>query len=197
VRLDSGDVGALARSVRAVLDAAGCEGVTIFASGGLDERDIAALLAGGAPIDGFGIGSKLGTVADSPFLDMAYKLVDFDGRPVLKLSPTKETWPGAKQVWRLTANGELARDVVGLAGEDGPEGGEPLLVAVMENGARVRQDSLSSARARCEAQRSALPERHRRLDAEAYEVERTRALAELADTAAAAARSGHGLPPLQ
>ena len=178
-----------------MLDTAGCEGVTIFASGGLDERDIAALLASGAPIDGFGIGSKLGTVADSPFLDIAYKLVDFDGRPTLKLSPTKATWPGSKQVWRLTANGELARDVLGLAGEDGPEGGEPLLVPVLQRGARVWQDSLEGARERCAAQRSSLPERLRGLDAGAFEVERSRALTELTEAAAAEARSRHGLPP--
>jgi nicotinate phosphoribosyltransferase len=195
VRLDSGDVGALAGSVRSVLDGAGCERVTIFASGGLDERDIAALLAGGASIDGFGIGSKLGTVADSPFLDMAYKLVEFDGRPVLKLSPTKETWPGAKQVWRLTTDGAFTLDVVGLAGEDGPEGGEPLLVPVLEGGSRIWHDSLDRARARCETQRCSLPEQVRRLDAEAYDVSRSRALAELAEAAAAEARSRHGLEP--
>ena len=195
VRLDSGDLGALAHGVRSVLDGAGCEGVTIFASGGLDERDIAALLASGAPIDGFGIGSKLGTVADSPFLDIAYKLVDFDGRPTLKLSPTKATWPGSKQVWRLTANGRLARDVLGLAGENGPEGGEPLLVPALQRGARVWQDSLERARERCAAQRSSLPERLRGLDAGAFEVERSRALSELTEATAAEARGRHGLPP--
>jgi nicotinate phosphoribosyltransferase len=194
VRLDSGDLGPLARSVRSVLDTAACESVRIFASGGLDERDIAALLAGGAPIDGFGIGSKLGTVVDSPFLDIAYKLVDFDGRPVLKLSPTKATWPGSKQVWRVTANGEPARDVLGLAGEDGPEGGEPLLVPVLQRGGRVWQDSLEGARERCAAQRSSLPERCRRVDAAALEVERSRALTELTEAAMAEARRRHGLP---
>jgi nicotinate phosphoribosyltransferase len=181
--------------VRSVLDGAGCQGVTIFASGGLDERDVEALLGAGAPIDGFGIGSKLGTVADSPYLDMAYKLVAFDGRPTLKLSPTKVTWPGSKQVWRLDANGGFALDVVGLAGEDEPEGGEPLLVAAMEHGARVRRDSLEGARTRCAAQRSSLPERHRRLQAETYEVERSRALAELTEATAAEARRRHGLAP--
>jgi nicotinate phosphoribosyltransferase len=188
VRLDSGDLSVLAREVRAVLDAARCEAVTIFASGGLDELDVAELLAAGVPIDGFGIGSRLGTVADSPYLDMAYKLVAFDGRPTLKLSPTKATWPGSKQVWRMTANGELAFDVVGLAGEEEPEGGEPLLVPVMERGQRVWQDSLEGARRRCAEQRATLPERCRRLDAGAYEVERSRPLAELTETTAAEAR---------
>jgi len=191
VRLDSGDLASLAREVRAVLDAAGCETVTIFASGGLDEVCVAELVAAGAPIDGFGIGSRLGTAADSPYLDMAYKLVAFDGRPTLKLSPTKATWPGSKQVWRLSAGGELAFDVVGLANEDDPEGGEPLLVEVMRRGERVFRDSLEGARRRCADQRAALPERCRRLDACACEVERSRALAELTEATAAEARRRH------
>jgi nicotinate phosphoribosyltransferase len=195
VRLDSGDLDSLSRSVRSALDAAGCPAVTIFASGGLDESDVESLLGAGAPIDGFGIGSKLGTVADSPFLDMAYKLVAFDGRPTLKLSPTKVTWPGSKQVWRLDADGGFGFDVVGLEGEDGPEGGEPLLVVAMERGVRARQGSLEAARRRCEAQRSSLPGRHRRLDAAAYEVERSRALVELTEATAAEARRRHGLGP--
>jgi nicotinate phosphoribosyltransferase len=193
VRLDSGDLAALSHQVRAVLDEAGCESVTIFASGGLDERDIAVLLGAGVPIDGFGIGAKLGTVADSPSTDMAYKLASYDGRPTVKLSPGKANLPGPKQVWRLTDGGAFALDVIGLAGEDEPEGGEPLLLPVMRHGTRVWQGSLEAARKRCAAQRSALPERHRLLDAEPYDVERSRALAELADRAAAEARRRHGL----
>ncbi len=93
VRLDSGDLLELSRSVRRVLDEADLADVTILASGNLDEREIARLLAEGAPIDGFGVGSRLGVSADSPFLDAAYKLVAFDGRPVLKLSAGKATLP--------------------------------------------------------------------------------------------------------
>ena len=135
VRLDSGDLGALAREARAILDEADLGDATVFASGGLDEHDVARLLAN-APIDGFGIGSRLGTAADSPYLDMAYKLVEFDGRPVMKLSATKATLPGAKQVWRLPAGDEIALDVLGLELEEPPEGGDPLLVQVMEGGQR-------------------------------------------------------------
>ena len=114
-----------------MLDEAGLRDAIVFASGGMDERDIEGLLAAGAPIDGFGVGSRLGTVADSPYLDMAYKLVAFDGRPTLKLSGSTAMWPGAKQIWRVAAEGAYARDVLGLAGEDGPQGGEPMLVEVM------------------------------------------------------------------
>jgi nicotinate phosphoribosyltransferase len=195
VRLDSGDLARLAPEVRAVLDEAGLEDAILFATGGLDERDIATLLAGGAPIDGFGVGSRLGTVADSPYLDMAYKLVVLDGRPTLKLSVTKATSPGAKQVWRLMADGRYALDVVGLHGEDEPEGGEPLLVEVMERGQRCFVDSLTGARQRCAAQRALLPDQHRSLDAERYEVEATRALVELRQAAALDARRRHGLEP--
>jgi nicotinate phosphoribosyltransferase len=195
VRLDSGELEQLASEVRAVLDEAELEDAIVFATGGLDERDIGALLEAGVPIDAFGIGSRLGTAADSPYLDMAYKLVVFDGRPTLKLSATKATAPGAKQVWRLTAEGSYAMDVVGLEGEDEPEGGEPLLIEVMDRGQRSFVDSLAAARERCAAQRALLPERHRLLDAERYDVEASRALLELRDDAARDARRRHGLTP--
>jgi len=194
VRLDSGDLARLARDVRAVLDEAGLGDAIVFASGGMDERDIERLLAAGAPIDGFGIGSRLGTVADSPYLDMAYKLVAFDGRPTLKLSGSTAMWPGAKQVWRVAAEGAYARDVLGLAGEDGPQGGEPMLVEVMRDGERVALGSLGDARARCAAQRAQLPARHRGLDAERYDVELTAGLAELRRQAVAEALLHHGSP---
>jgi nicotinate phosphoribosyltransferase len=194
VRLDSGDLLELARAARAILDEAGLRETTVFASGGLDEHDVAALLEAGAPIDGFGVGSKISTVADSPFLDMAYKLVAFDGRPTLKLSTAKATLPGAKQVWRVAGpDGSHAGDVLGLAAEDGPAGGEPLLVPVMEGGRRLASGSLADARERCTAQRAALPVRHRTLAAEPYPVEVSAALAELRARTAAEARRRHGL----
>jgi nicotinate phosphoribosyltransferase len=151
VRLDSGDLAALAREVRTILDEAGLPEVTIFASGNLDEHAVARLLETGAPIDGFGIGSRMGTSADAPYLDMVYKLVDFGGRPVLKLSKGKGTWPGAKQVWRVVAGGgeTPAYDVVGLAGEDPPLGGEPLLRCVPVAGRPSPHESLEDARSRC------------------------------------------------
>ena len=90
----------MARSARRLLDDAGLPGARIFASGGLDEYAIAGLVAQQAPIDAYGVGTKMGVSADAPFLDSAYKLVTYAGRPVMKLSPGKATAPGAKQVYR-------------------------------------------------------------------------------------------------
>jgi nicotinate phosphoribosyltransferase len=195
VRLDSGDLARLAPDVRAILDEAGLESAIIFATGGLDERDTAALLAVGTPIDAFGVGSRMGTAADSPYLDMAYKLVALGDRPTLKLSATKATSPGAKQVWRLTADGLYALDIVGLHGEEEPDGGEPLLVEVMARGQRCFVDSLTAARARCATQRALLPERHRTLEAERYDVEWSGPLIELREEAARDVRRRHRLDP--
>ncbi|OOG28079.1 nicotinate phosphoribosyltransferase [Thioalkalivibrio denitrificans] len=135
VRLDSGDLGALSREARALLDAAGLGRVEIFASGGLDERAIDALLAGGAPIDGFGVGTSMGVSSDVPDLDIAYKLAEYDGKGRLKLSSGKPILPGRKQVFRTVRDGFLAGDVIGRFEEDLP--GEPLLVKVMAHGRRL------------------------------------------------------------
>lgn len=159
VRLDSGDLVALARDVRAILDEAGRAEVRIFASGGLDETELARLVAAGAPIDGFGIGTRLTTVADAPSADMAYKLVELDGRPVLKLSEGKATIPCRKQVWRTTRDGRFAGDVVAHADEPSPaDGASPLLVDAMRSGVRCHSEGLDAARARHVAQRAAVPE---------------------------------------
>jgi nicotinate phosphoribosyltransferase len=91
VRIDSGDMVRLSREVRKILDSGGLADVHIFASSGFDERKIEAVLDDGAKIDAFGVGTKLGVSADSPYLDMVYKLVRFGGRDVRKLSPGKKT----------------------------------------------------------------------------------------------------------
>ncbi|MBA2459627.1 MAG: nicotinate phosphoribosyltransferase, partial [Gemmatimonadales bacterium] len=123
VRLDSGDLLALSREVRRTLDGAGFPDVRILASGGLDERDIARLLAAGAPIDAFGVGTRMNVSADAPSVDLVYKLVCYDGRDVLKLSEGKETWVGEKAVYRMAEG-----DVLALAEEAAPDGaGESLL----------------------------------------------------------------------
>jgi nicotinate phosphoribosyltransferase len=176
VRVDSGDLAVLSRAVRDVLDGVGLADVTIFASGNLDERAIAALLAAGAPIDGFGVGSRLAVSADAPYLDAVYKLVAVGGRPVRKLSPGKATLPGAKQVWRSTGG-----DVIALADEPGPDGATPLLEPAMTAGVRVRGASLGAARERASAERGALAPARRRLDASPHPVEASDALARLAD----------------
>jgi nicotinate phosphoribosyltransferase len=170
VRLDSGDLAELSSEARALLDAAGLEDAVVFATGGLDERDIAELLAAGAPIGGFGIGTRMVVSADAPSLDMAYKLVELDGRPTLKLSRGKATLPGAKQVWRVAASARYDHDVVTLADEAGPDGAEPLLEDMMRAGRRVRRETLAHARSRAAVQRERLPEPQRRLQAEPYEV---------------------------
>ena len=137
VRLDSGDFDSLSREVRNILDEAGFGYVKILASGGLDEHQVDRLARDGAPIDIFGLGTKVGVSADAPWSDMAYKLVCYDQRPVMKLSPEKAYQPGAKQVFRFKDVGrQLSRDVIGLQDETMPDG-EPLLIQVMAQGRRT------------------------------------------------------------
>jgi nicotinate phosphoribosyltransferase len=173
VRLDSGELGPLSREVRRILDAGGCSGVPIVASGGLDEHDVAALLASGAPIDAFGIGTQVVVSADAPSLDMVYKLVRYDGRDVLKVSPSKETWVGAKQLLRrLGPDGRLAGDTLALAEEPVTAGTRALLAPVMRGGELLRpHPSLLALRKHCAAELQTLPDELRRLsDAPAYPV---------------------------
>jgi nicotinate phosphoribosyltransferase len=189
VRLDSGDLTALAKEVRQILDQAGMRDVEIFASGGLDEEEVAACLAAGAPIDAFGVGTRMNVSADAPYLDMAYKLVRYAGRNVAKLSPGKATWPDEKQVYRLRGSGGEARGDVLTTRDDAPPaaGAEPLLETVMRQGEIVQAPPpLAVLRERCLREIAALPEGVRRLHAaEAYPVqtserrrERRRALSE-------------------
>jgi nicotinate phosphoribosyltransferase len=133
VRIDSGDLGQNARRVRAILDAAGLTGITILASGNLDEYRLRELVGERAPIDGFGVGTRMNTSADAPYLDCAYKLVEYDGRARRKRSEGKATWPGCKQVFRRYApNGSISGDVLTLAAETLP--GTPLLAPYMRAG---------------------------------------------------------------
>jgi nicotinate phosphoribosyltransferase len=164
VRLDSGDLGALSRQVRDVLDAGGCTHVRILVSGNLDEHGIAALVAAGAPIDSYGVGTRLDASVDAPTLDAVYKLEEYDGVPRRKRSTAKSTWPGRKQVYRtFDADGRIATDTVALDGEVCE--GAPLLVPVMRGGRRIAPpDSLDAIRARARASLQALPDRCRALD---------------------------------
>ncbi|MEZ5099034.1 MAG: nicotinate phosphoribosyltransferase [Thermoleophilia bacterium] len=193
VRLDSGDLGSLAHEVRRVLDEAGLRDTTIVASGGLDERSIAGLIDGGAPIDAFGVGTRVVVSADAPALDIAYKLVALDGRATVKLAPGKVTLPGAKQVWRVELDGVAVRDVLGLADEPGPPGGRPLLEPVLVAGRRTGEGGLAAARARAARERAILPDAVRALDAAPYPVERSGALERLLERAVGEAR-GHAGP---
>lgn len=176
VRLDSGNLAELSKSARAFLDAQNLGGVRILASGGLDEYGIEALVAAGAPIDGFGIGTKLGAPPDAPTLDVVYKLVEYDGRPVGKRSPGKASVPGAKQVWRQVHDGVARGDVVGLASENLP--GRALLREFIRAGEPPHASpALQEARAQCAAWIREIPAAHRRIRApEAYRVDVSAAL---------------------
>ncbi|MCZ2527570.1 nicotinate phosphoribosyltransferase [Streptomyces sp. HB2AG] len=155
VRLDSGDLADLAVRARRILDDAGLEQVRIVASGGLDEYGVDDLVRAGAPVDVFAVGTRVGVAADAPYLDSAYKLVEYDGRPVMKLSSAKVTAPAPKQVHRRPGH----PDVIALRDEEPPPGSSPLLETVMRDGRRTGPpDTLDAARERLAADLAALPE---------------------------------------
>ena len=183
VRLDSGDLGAHARTVRGILDKGGLRQVRIFVSGGLDEWRIRTLERS-APIDGYGVGTDLTTSGDRPSLDCAYKLQAYAGMPKRKWSEGKATWPGRKQVFRsVDAAGRLAGDVLTVEGDE--QLGEPLLRPVMRGGRRLRAPpSLADSRALAAAEINRLPERLRALEpAEPYPVAVAPALRRLSEAA--------------
>ncbi|MBZ4329464.1 nicotinate phosphoribosyltransferase [Corallococcus sp. AS-1-12] len=164
VRLDSGDLASLSHQSRALLDAAGLQHVRIFASGGLDEDEVARLLSHQAPIDAFGVGTAMGVSEDAPALDMAYKLVEYAGRGRLKLSPGKVLLPGRKQVFREEQDGVARRDVLACHDEVLP--GRPLLRRVMHAGLRQEGASppLTALRAHAREELARLPREMRRLE---------------------------------
>ena len=186
VRIDSGDLAAHARNVRQILDDGDLGGVNIFASGNLDEYRVQDLIEGGAPIDGFGVGTRMNTSADQPYLDCAYKLQEYAGVARRKRSEGKVTWPGRKQVLRRhDGAGRLAGDLLTTA--DAVPPGEGLLREVMRGGRRLAPPpSLQEIRGLALAQLGRLPVAMRALAAaEAYPVavgEPLRALAREADS---------------
>jgi nicotinate phosphoribosyltransferase len=165
IRLDSGDMAALSRKVRKILDDGGLKDTKILASGAFDEFKIKKVLERGGDIDSFGVGTKMGVSADAPYLDMAYKLVKYAGRPVLKLSPEKKTLASDKQVFRLaTQTGKMKKDIIALKDEK-IRGGEPLLKRVMRAGKRVgKSPSLQSIRKTFLAEFSCLDDRYRSIE---------------------------------
>jgi nicotinate phosphoribosyltransferase len=178
VRLDSGDLIALSKSVRAILDAGGLQDTTIFVSGGLDEDSLVAFAQAGAPIDGIGIGTSLTTSADVPSIDCVYKLQEYAGLPRRKRSEKKSTWPGRKQVWRrYDADGLMAGDLLTLTTPTPPSpasgGGESLIHPVMLDGRRLQPPpSLDDIRRRAKRELECLPQALRRLEPDAaYPVE--------------------------
>jgi nicotinate phosphoribosyltransferase len=188
VRLDSGDLRALAQRVRAIFDAGGLHHTRILASGDLDEHRVAALVAAGAPIDAFGVGTAISAISDAPALGGVYKLVETVDHGAMhatvKLSTGKSTYPGRKQVWRVVDRGSASHDVMGL--EDEAEGhGRPLLQCVMRNGQMLSApESLDEIRTRCRARVAELPPALRDLTrVESYPVRISRALDDLARAA--------------
>jgi nicotinate phosphoribosyltransferase len=176
IRLDSGDLATLSRQVRRILDDAGWHGVTIFASGDLNEYKIQQLVAAQCPIDGFGIGTELATVADAPSLSVVYKLAEFEspgengGR--IKLSPGKFTYPHRKQVFRRSnSNAQFVGDAIALASES--LAGEPLLEPCISAGTLTRPlPSLVDIQLVCRRQIERLPQELRAIDRRAsYPVE--------------------------
>jgi nicotinate phosphoribosyltransferase len=181
VRLDSGDLVDLSKSVRFILDAGGLNDVTIFASGGLDEDELARIAEQRAPIDGFGVGTSLTTSSDVPALDCAYKLQEYAGLPRRKRSTGKATWPGRKQVWRqYGSDSRMLGDILSV--EEDSQSGEPLIQLAMKNGRRLQpQPRLAELRTRAAHSLERLPEPLRRLQPKAsYQVQVTERLAQLA-----------------
>ncbi|MFY2556798.1 nicotinate phosphoribosyltransferase [Corallococcus terminator] len=164
LRLDSGDLLALSLAARELLDEAGLERVRLVGSGGLDEDSVAKLLARGAPLDGFGVGTAMGVSADAPSLDMAYKLVEYAGKGRMKLSSGKALLPGAKQVYRQEEDGVARRDLLVRRGD--VASGRPLLRPVMRAGQRLPDASPSLEEIRQHARRelSRLPAEVRALE---------------------------------
>lgn len=181
VRIDSGDLAYHAHQVREILDEGGLQHITIFASGDLDEYVLRDMLAAGAPADGFGVGTRMDTSSDVPYLDCAYKLQEYAGKARRKRSEGKETWPGRKQVYRnYDADGRMKSDIVTLEVDAQP--GEPLLKPMMRGGKRIAPAApLADIRSHAAANLARLPESLRRLQEPfSYQVEIAKALHELA-----------------
>ncbi len=188
VRLDSGDLAESSKKIRKILDDNNLQFVKIFASGDLDEYKITELLSADAPIDSFGVGTKMGTSADRPYLDGIYKLCETqtpDGKfaPIMKLSKDKITLPGRKQVYRFTnGDGTFKRDIIALTDESAV--GEPLLVKVMDQGKLlVKLPSLEEIRSFAAENLKKLPQQYKVLtNAPAYPVELSVKLQKLIET---------------
>ena len=188
VRLDSGDLAETSKKVRRLLDEKGLSYVNIFASGDLDEYRIDELLRKGARIDAFGVGTRMGTSADKPYVDVIYKLCETQGddgdfSPIMKLSEGKITLPGRKQVYRFKdQQGNYVKDVIAL--DDEKMEGEPLLINVMEDGKRIYElPSLEEVRSEAKENLSRLPEKYKKLtNPPPYPVELSEALEDLRKT---------------
>jgi nicotinate phosphoribosyltransferase len=164
VRIDSGDLTAMAKKVRSILDAGGLRDVIILVSGGINEDVLQSMMATKAPIDGFGVGVNLDASIDAPSLDCAYKLQEYAGKPRRKLSEGKVTWPGRKQIWRSCGtDGRMRGDILSLENDTQP--GERLLAPVMRAGKRIGPaPTLAQVREHTARELARLPEPLQRLE---------------------------------
>ena len=198
IRIDSGDFAHLSAEAKAMLDRAGLREVEIFVSGGLDEFEVDSLIRAQAPIDGFGVGTKAGVSADAPWTDCAYKLVEYDGAPLLKLSTGKTSLPGRKQIYRSRDDeGRFLRDTIALDDEPPPDGAAPLLEEVVRGGRIVAPSPpLPDIRARLARELASLPGPHKALQSPAlYEVGASDRLDSLRARLAGSARQAVATPP--
>jgi nicotinate phosphoribosyltransferase len=182
VRLDSGDIMELSKAVRRLFNQEGFPNIQIFVSGGIDEFSVQKLLDGGAPINGFGIGTKLDTSDDAPYLECAYKLTEYAGIPRMKKSSGKVSYPGKKQVFRLYDHGRKTGDIMTVDGD--ALDGIPIIEMVMKEGKRLSPaKTLSEISAHTRGQLEALPSELRNLTARpsAYPVKISPALEKLKD----------------
>jgi nicotinate phosphoribosyltransferase len=182
VRLDSGDLVQLAKQVRSILDKGGLKDTLIYASGNLDEYALEQLIAQHAPIDGFGIGTRLAVSEDAPTLECVYKMQEYDGQPRRKRSEGKATWPGKKQIFRtFDAQGKMQEDHLAIEDEKLP--GEPQLKPCMRQGKRLSPPApLEQLRTHAARQLDRLPETLRTLKQESpYTVHISKNIRELAD----------------
>jgi nicotinate phosphoribosyltransferase len=166
IRIDSGDLLELSKICRRMLDDANLNYVKIMLSGDLDEYKIQELLEGGAQVDIFGVGTRMSTSSDAPYVDVVYKLVEIERegrkRPIVKLSPGKITLPYRKQVYRVMENGMFKYDII--AKEDEAFEGTPLLSTIVKNGKGVRErEGLEDTRKYVKEQMEKLPEEIKRI----------------------------------
>ncbi|RUM30407.1 MAG: nicotinate phosphoribosyltransferase, partial [Aquifex sp.] len=160
VRIDSGDIVELSKEVRRILDENGLKDVKIVVSGGVDEYKIKEWFDRGAPIDAFGVGTKFITSADAPYFDIAYKLVEYEGKPKYKLSPGKKTFPYKRQVYRYYENGKMSYDET--AKWNNKREGEPLVELVVKEGELLKElPSLKEIREVVMSELEKLPENYK------------------------------------